>query len=104
MLMLGSGEIGIMHSPHTLRKKNCEQCEENACHLMPQRSSGMRQPLPEGLAKALSPNSHRASLRDVLWSLLLRRLGCQTRCFGCLTRSHLRLSANTVHDDTRSAS
>lgn len=61
---------GRVGAPNSLRKKQREEREENACYLMPQHAAGMGQTLPEGLAGASALRSYHATLGQIGRSLL----------------------------------
>jgi len=58
-------------APHSLGKKQREEREKDTRYLMPQRASGMGQPLPKGLAGVSPFCGHAAALRQIYRSFLL---------------------------------
>ena len=65
VLVLSSLMPGRAGAPDALRKKQREEREENACHLMPQHAPGMGQALPEGLAGASAFRSYHPTLGQI---------------------------------------
>ncbi len=104
MLVLRSLMPCCVGAPNSLRKKQREEREENACHLMPQHASGMGQALPEGLAGASALLCHRCGHHPTLGQIGRSLLpGDSLRLFvnlilnalGCLTGSAAQFAAQS---------